>query len=421
MLSETKIKKAYNFLVFSALIMYILFLAVKNSFTAEITTIMDFFAIDKPTASMTTTYYFFTYGITQIFLFFFISKFNLKWFLTTTLSISAILMFVVGFCTNIVQIYIIYAISGIMQAGLWAGIIAVLSLYLPKKLIAGANKILSIGMPVAGGLSYGVSAIFNSFGNWSGPFIIMGALVFVAVWVFYLAIINVQKVYRYDLSSASENTIVESKEKEIELFDLSTKLKKILFYLTSFALSFLSTSIYFAILNWIPSLMVDIYEMSNSVSTLITTIVPLSIIAGPIIVINYCEKYKNLMLVAAVFFAMSIIFVLYMVFFYSFNLIASLVILIILLNIVHGARSIFSSIMAFKIRNQVNSGGYAAIANAFASLGASFAPTIIGAIIESAGWGVSYLTILIINIVLVALLILFGMWSRKHINKQKAV
>ena len=160
-----KAKKAQSFLIFSAFFLYILFIGVKNVYTAEIELIKTVFGIDKPTASMTTTYYFCTYGVTQVLLFFFMRKFNVKIFLTVSLGIAALLMFSVGLCpeNSIVPIYVIYAIGGVFQAGLWAGIIGILSTHLPGEKLAFANKIMAIGLPVAGGISYGFSSIFELF------------------------------------------------------------------------------------------------------------------------------------------------------------------------------------------------------------------------------------------------------------------
>ena len=408
--------KTYKLLICVSLIMYICFISVKNVFSAEIALIMKIFNIDKPTASMTTTYYFFTYGITQIVLFFILGKMNLKKYLTITLLISAVLMISVGFCNGITQIYVIYALSGFVQAGLWAGIIAVLSMYLPKKMLASANRVLSLGMPIAGGISYGVSAIFNAFNNWNLPFIILGALSLVSVCVFCFLLKRVDKIPRF-FEEETDNSATK-RDVEYKLVDLSSAWKKVCFYVTFLILSFLSTALYYAVLNWIPSLMVDVFSLSESVSTLITTIVPLSMMIGAVVFINFCEKYKNVMMLGVVFFAISLIILLFLVFFYNFNMIVSLVAIILFLNIVHGARSLFYSVLPLKMRNQLNSGALAAIANAFASLGASVAPTVIGAVIESSGWAISYLAVFVVEAVMILIMIALGIAIGKNLKKQ---
>ena len=184
-------------------------------------------------------------------------------------------------------------------------------------------------------------------------------------------------------------------------------------------LSFLAVSVYRAIINWIPSLMADVFAMNESVSTLITTIVPIAIIIGPMIVIDCCEKHKNTMLVGTVFFGASLPFILYMVLFYDFNVVVSLIVLVIFLNLLYGARVIFSSVVAFKMKDQLNAGAYSALGNAFASFGVSFAPTIVGAIIETSGWAVSYFAIMIMVVVIVLILIALSFIVHANIKKQK--
>jgi sugar phosphate permease len=414
-----KSKKAQGFLIFSAFFLYILFIGVKNVYTAEIALIQLIFKIDKPTASMTTTYYFFTYCATQVLLFLFMRKFNLKIFLTITLGIASLLMFSVGFCpeNTIVPIYVVYAIGGVFQAGLWAGIVAILSMYLPGEKLAFANKIMAIGMPVAGGISYGFSSIFNSFGNWNLPFIILGALAFLAVGLFYFAILGVEKIPREKVAEGKKQS--DGKKVEYKIFNLDKPIKRIGFYVVVLALCLLTGSLYFGITNWIPSLMVDIYKMPQATATLITTIVPLSIVLGSIVVIDLCERYKNTMLIGAICFSISLVLILYLIFFYNLNLIVTLIVLVLLLNIVNGGRNIFSSILAFKMRAQINAGGLAAISNAFSSLGAGFAPTIVGAIIEVSGWQVSYITLFGICAVTVGVLVVLTIMVNNNLRKQK--
>jgi sugar phosphate permease len=118
-------------------------------------------------------------------------------------------------------------------------------------------------------------------------------------------------------------------------------------------------------------------------------------------------------------FVISLVLILYLIFFYKLNLIATLVVLVLLLNIVNGGRSTIGSILAFKMRNQINAGGFSAISNAFASLGAGIAPTVLGAIMEASGYQVSYITLFGICAVTVALLGVLSIIVSANLRKQK--
>ena len=136
-------------------------------------------------------------------------------------------------------------------------------------------------------------------------------------------------------------------------------------------------------------------------------------------IIDICERYKNIIVVATVSFTLALVFALFMVLYYGINMIVSLIVIVVLLNVVHGARNIFSSITAFKMRKQINSGAFCALTNSAASLGAGIAPTIIGAIIDSVGWQMSYLTIFAVDGVIVAILVVLSLIVNANLKKQK--
>ena len=79
------------------------------------------------------------------------------------------------------------------------------------------------------------------------------------------------------------------------------------------------------------------------------------------------------------------------------------------------------SVVALKVRNQVNAGSYTAITNAVASLSAGVTATIIGRIIDVYGWQTMYTVIFILVIVIVALLIVIDILVRKQYRKDNNI
>lgn len=74
--------------------------------------------------------------------------------------------------------------------------------------------------------------------------------------------------------------------------------------------------------------------------------------------------------------------------------------------------------MAFRMRKVLNAGSYSAITNASASVAAGVAPTVVGFIADLGGWGVSFLSLFIINAVL-ALSILVAVFVFKKLGITK--
>ena len=153
---------AYALLIFASIFMYVMLTGAKNLYTAEKTTLYELGVFGNLTdLASTMEYYFYTYAAMQVFLIFFVKRINIKWFLTATLGISAILFAVVPFTNNITQHYIIYAVCGVLQAGIWGCLLKVISVHLPSRILPIANQIMSAGPAIAGALAYGVAALFG--------------------------------------------------------------------------------------------------------------------------------------------------------------------------------------------------------------------------------------------------------------------
>ena len=153
---------AYWLLIISSFFMYIMLTSSKNLYTANKTTLYSLGTFGTLTDLATTfEYYFYTYAAMQIFLVFFMKKINVKWFLTFTIGVSAILTSLMAFTNTIVQHYVIYTANGALQAGIWGCIFKNLSKYLPKNFLAKGNGIMSTAPTVSYTLSYAVAALFG--------------------------------------------------------------------------------------------------------------------------------------------------------------------------------------------------------------------------------------------------------------------
>ncbi|MBQ8292053.1 MAG: MFS transporter [Clostridia bacterium] len=188
-------KRAYAFLIFTTFFMYVVLTGAKNLYVAEKTTLQTLGSFGSYTdLAATMEYYFYAYAVMQILLVFFIKKLNIKWFLTVTLGVSAVITILVAFTDTIVSHWVLYTVNGAMQAGIWGCSIKMLGKYLPERNLSTANKLMTSGPAVAGVVSYATAAAFGN--NWKLPFIILGITLLVAVTLYFLAVTNVHRFPR---------------------------------------------------------------------------------------------------------------------------------------------------------------------------------------------------------------------------------
>ena len=186
-IDEQKRNRYARILVFACFFMYVMMMGSKNAYTAEVVAIQDVFGKNKTEVSLAMTFYFVTYAIMQVILASFMGRLNLKIYLTVTVLTSSILTVLIAYSPTLELIYLICAVNGALQAGVYSGCMAVLSKYLPKSMLPFANTMITLGSAVAGGISYGVPALCVSLGRWDMPFIVLGIIFFVSGVIFFYA------------------------------------------------------------------------------------------------------------------------------------------------------------------------------------------------------------------------------------------
>jgi sugar phosphate permease len=168
-------------------------------------------------------------------------------------------------------------------------------------------------------------------------------------------------------------------------------------------------------MNWMPNLLAENFHVENSVGILISILAPIATVVGPIIAIFHCERHKNFIVVGLIYMIIAMVLVFALIFTYNLNIILCVALSVIFLVIVQGVITMIFSVVSIKMGAYVNTGAHASLMNAAGGFSAGFAPTIVGAIIDSTGWQISYviLTIFCIAVVISLAIIQLLIKSRK--------
>lgn len=393
-------KKCYNFLIFACVFVWTIMMGSKNIYTAEYIEISSIFNVDKPQASLAMTFYFITYGITQILLFFWMDKLNIKWYMLISIGLSGFVTVIIALATSLWQLWWILAINGILQASVWGMCTAVLNKYLPIKMQPTANMFMNIGIAFAGIISYSSASLFVSFKRLDSPFVFFGIILSISALLFFIAVHKCQKLQKKSQDLSIEKSVQIRKVQSLP-FTLKTSRKRTLFYIATFTLSIVIHFVFYGTLNWIPNLLQENFNMAENTAILISVLAPLATMLGPIIAIRHCEKNSNFIIVGLLYASVATIFALVLIFVYNLNAILTLSIIIIYLIIIQAIITIVFSIISYKLCDYINTGAHSGLMNAAGGFSAGFAPPIVGAIIElNNGWQLSYFTIFLITLII---------------------
>ena len=407
-----------NLLIFACFFIYTASMAAKGVFTAQTKFIVDLWGLDYAQASMANTYYFVTYGLVQIGLFFCMHRISMRKYILWTVPVAAITTALIGASTRIEHIWIYFGISGAFQAGIYAGCNLMLTRYLPLKQLSKANTIMNLGYAVGTVVAYLLSALFIGFGGegWRVPYYIIGGIFLFSVLVFGIIVYTARRFAKIngildkkiiEEMNAKSNGKTNAMDDDDPLITLESKKKTVIFYIVDLVMAFLITAVYYCVMNYITSLLVDIHGMSQDISIYVSILAPIAIAFGPIMLIRSCDHHKDFVSQSLIYTIVLLPVALLLALFFNVNMILALGLSLIFVIIGNGVKAVVVSIMAYKLRKVMNAGAYSAICNAVASISAGVTPTIMGAVIDNAGWGAYYWVIFaLVAFVFLALVII---------------
>lgn len=375
-------------LLISCFLIYVAMMVCKSLYNAEIIEVIKEFKISKAVAGYPTTAYYFTYGFAQLLIAKILPKINLRKYLLVTMSLSAICTFLVSVSTELWQILILFALNGLFHAALWPSCVLVIGKYLPVRMQSTANGLMSVGFAVGFIISYLSSALFIGISDWTHSFIgirgwkitflIFGALTIIPTILFAANLKKADKNKQNDV----EETKSQSNNAGKHLNHKLIKKYLAIFYFLVLVVVFLTNIAYYGVNTWIPNLMNDEFNVNSEFSTLLTVLVPIVSLIGPLLAIKFTNRH-NLWFVAIGFCVVPSLVSLILSFAYASNLILSLSMSIIVITSLRGTINTVSTSLSLKTRNLFNAGSFTAIINALASLGASASPPLSGGIIDA--------------------------------------
>jgi hypothetical protein len=217
----------------------------------------------------------------------------------------------------------------------------------------------------------------------------LGAILIIAVILFIIAVNlatkypRVIELHHVVHADGSEEDV--SSEVENDFIHLKNKKRIALFYVFSIYFSFAVMFLYFSLNNNVDFYLNKVGGLNNTTSKLISMVILVLQVVGPILTVKACEKHTNFLKVGLVIFTLSLlctISILLLSIFSANTFIIPLILYALFLILVNGGRTIPMSIVAFKMRDRIDSGVYSTISNVAASISAGFAPKIYTIIIK---------------------------------------
>lgn len=387
-------------LILSCWLIYTFSMCMKMAYSGSMASIKEEYNMPHIIASLPITLYYAFYAGVQFVLAAIMRRINLKIYMAVTFILSALSFVSVFFYSPIWYIGVVLALNGITLGAVWCGSLAVFGKYLSFKTMNRALLFMGIGFSAGSAMSYGVSAIAVYFGNWRISFIVFGLAFLLSTFYFLFVLTRAENA---GIKPQDEEPLSRKQVYRVEKADVKPLL------ILSTIVVFFACLLYYGFTNWMPTIMSNVFDVSNSTANLISMLLPLVSYIGPVIAVLCCNKLKNDFLVTVIFSLVSTVIGLALAFVFEINVIVTTAIILVLIVSLRLLSSMTGSLVPLHIRDYVNSGKSAALINAVACIAAAGSPTIISLILDASGgdWGISFLILFVFSAIMLAISVVF--------------
>lgn len=366
----------------------------RYTYTSNVGPITKFYGVDKDEFGLATTFFFFAYGAGQILNGIFCRRYNMRYMISGALVVSGLINGAVFFGLPFVYIKYVWLINGLCQSVFWASLVRILSCYLDGKHIKTAMLVMSTCVTIGTLLIYGISALFALFDGFKYTFLLAFVTLtgMFVIWLLYYPFItknarleNIPARANNEDVSATSSDEITNKEKtgnRAVIFSgifMIIALFAIYAVVSSFAKDGLTT--------WVPLILNDKYDMPDSLSIILTLVLPIFGLCGATLAIFLNKYIKNNSDMQGVFFTLSAVTVLGIVFLFKTDLWYLVLILLGLVSLfMNGVNNVITNIFPLSVGKKHNAGLIAGVLNGACYVGSALSQYIIPLIEKSGGW-----------------------------------
>ncbi len=259
MLEKNRIKAFVTMLMLIYMVSYL----TRNNYSAVIVEMVNVTGYSRASLSLALTGSFITYGVGQLISGVCSDWFSPKRLILLGLIVTVAMNFLIMLCQNPTQMVIVWSINGFAQAFMWPPIVKMMNDYLSGDDYKRANYVVSIGGQIGTMTVYLISPILLLFGSWKMVFFVCGVCggIMAGVWYLFSAgLPHVQPV-------AGEGETKETSHR--------SGMSGMLWLLGIMMLIVvLDGALRDGLTTWMPSYILDIYQMDSGSSILSSLVLP---------------------------------------------------------------------------------------------------------------------------------------------------
>lgn len=317
-------KKKVNQYIFLFMILYLISYVTRINYGAVISEIVRAESMLKSEVSLAVTGSFVTYGLGQLVSGFMGDKIQPKLLILAGLIVTVTMNLLIPMCSSPYAMLVIWCINGFAQAFMWPPLVKLMTYFFTEETYKKACMIVSWGSSFGTIIVYLAAPLCIALFNWRTVFFISAALglVMAVIWSRMPVIIEM------------ENS-VDGEKNESGRIPWSMLIVLIMLAIV------LQGSLRDGVTTWMPSYILETYNLSSSISILTAVILPIfSIVSFNITSIIYRRKLKNELICGGAMFAAGFAAALLLSIFAGSNAVLSILLSAVLTGCMHGVNLI---------------------------------------------------------------------------------
>lgn len=381
----------------------------RYSYNSNINLIMSDYGVDHTSAGLVTTFFFFGYGAGQFINGMLCEKYNKRWLFPLVLLVSSIINLSLYLKVPFVLVKFLWLANAFLQSCLWSSIILMVSRYLDARHLKTALMLLSTPAALGTFLSYLASTLFVQMGHFRLSFLLgtLAMSVLAVLWLVLFPLIG-------DLPQQTANTTKSAEKEAAEKTRPAMVVATFVGVLCVFAV--IHNFIKDGLQTWVPSILKESQGLSDSLSILLSVLLPLLGIFGTVLSLTVEKRVRNLVLLCSGAFAIAVPLVWLITRVMATSTVVTLLAFGVVVLLMHTINNVVTGIAPLRMRTKTNSGRLAGILNACCYVGSTISSYLLGLLADAYGWDMVMYVFLAAAVVAVIIGVTFILVQRKKVR-----
>lgn len=378
-------KKYASLLIFGCWLVYTAAYVGRLDYSASMVKIISELGITNDQGGLVYSCFALTYGIGQLINGLLCKHYNPKFVITGALGVSALVNVLMPLSGDWRIMAGLWLLNGVVQSMLYSLIIRTLSRNIKSGSISRAIYVMSTTVAIGTALAYGISALFVALDMWKLTFFTAASLLAAAACVWVYIMTRIEKAKKNGELEEDDLPFDAAEKKQTARGKAGAFFVTTLVFIAVTAVS--NGFIKDGVNNWLPKLLRDEFSVTESLSIILTLLLPLFSILGSLVARRLYLKLRNHLLVNGIFYSVAFALALCVFLIYPIrNVPLTMVFFIGLACMMAAINNVITSMFPLDNRDKMDSGLLAGLLDTLCYVGSSAAGILLGSISQNLGW-----------------------------------